>query len=145
MAFLYGRTGCLTAIFGVFWPGQLPVDLRDRGGRRARSQCHFAPPLIHFIPDSLFNIFGTSISESTMRPNRRRAATQGRSPPSGSRSAGSTATRASWRCGSPCTCRARRERGRWRSSAMRCVSTCFLCESLRVLLGFNRFSRPLYT
>jgi hypothetical protein len=43
---------------------------RMHGRRGARSQCRFALPLIHFIPDSL--IFGaTSISETTLRPNPR--------------------------------------------------------------------------
>jgi hypothetical protein len=60
--------------------GGHPVGAGRRQGG-ARSHCRFAPPLIHFIPDSL-NIFDASLSDPTMRPDpspRPTSQTRGRS------------------------------------------------------------------
>jgi hypothetical protein len=45
-----------------------------RGDPRARSRCHFALPLIHFVPDSrTYSVpLFPKLSEPTMRPNPRR-------------------------------------------------------------------------
>ena len=41
------------------------------GTIRARSHCRFIPPLIHPLHTRFTDIFGTSVSEATMRPNPR--------------------------------------------------------------------------
>jgi hypothetical protein len=48
------------------------AELGADGRHRARSHCRFAPPLVH-KPTIFANVFGASVSESTMRPDHRSA------------------------------------------------------------------------
>jgi hypothetical protein len=47
-----------------------PASAAGAGDDRARSHCRFAPPT-HPVHTRITNIFGTSFSETTMRPNPR--------------------------------------------------------------------------
>ena len=66
------RLGCGGAEGGACGAPRRHLPERD-GGLRAQSHCRFVLSLIHSIPDSLSYIFGASVSETTMRPNHRRA------------------------------------------------------------------------